>query len=117
MGGTDCARATNGNAAVKTAIPSMKARRRIAAPKAQDYIRDLRSMKWDSETSCTAAILSHVRFGSKVYIARDELNVRFTPQKRTWISRGVMSALSPCASKLRAHMKRFILQHLPHVLE
>jgi len=32
MGGTDCARATNGNAAVKTAIPSMKARRRIAAP-------------------------------------------------------------------------------------
>jgi hypothetical protein len=34
-----------------------------------------------------------VRFGSKADIARDQLIVRFTPKKRTWISRAVMSAL------------------------
>jgi hypothetical protein len=79
----------------------MKSRRRIAFTKAgttpnrtrlqQGFV--IGEMGADHHFAWQQFIGPNVRFGSKADIARDQLNVRFTPKKRTLIERVVMSAL------------------------
>src|SRR5262249_44416657 len=93
-----CARAASGHATPKAAIPSMKVRRRIAAPKAQGLCGPCYGLTQLQQGFTTGGMGSNshfaqqqssgpnVRFGSKADIAASPINVRFTPKSRHWNS-------------------------------
>jgi len=93
-----CARAASGHATPKAAIPLMKARRRIAAPKAQGLCGPCfgTTQLQQGITTCGMGSDGHfawqqsprpnVRFGSKADIGAYTRHVRFTPKSGHWLS-------------------------------
>src|SRR5262249_46055292 len=92
------ARAARGQARAEPVTALIKSRRRIALPTAYDHANCclqqgfvVGKMGFRGQFAEQQAKTAHVRFGSKADIARDQLNVRFTPKNGHW-NRPTLSA-------------------------
>src|SRR5262249_47925176 len=75
-----CARTASGHATPKAAIPSMKARRRIAAPKARCLCGPCYGLTQLQQGFTTSGMGPNVRFGSEADIEMPPADARFTPE-------------------------------------